>query len=132
MQDKIFRANGFYDSQVSTNRAFVTVKILTDAEGQTAVSFSAYDSRGKRHELTAQLDTIKRMICDYKTAGVTVTALDEKCGIELRYTKGGLSRNDRHTTISICDTEYKGQITLDASALDTWLRSVMRKENYKG
>ncbi len=134
MASKIFRTKCVLTVGENICGMFLPVSISVDTskEGVDVVTLVCIKGK-KKYMASAKLDTVKKLVYNYKMAGTTTMETDTYYESNVRYTKGfgGLGKKDKHVTISISDMHDSDfQITCDASAFDAWLRAQMRKEGY--
>lgn len=132
--NKIFRTDCFVFSskplgyEMQKTMGFVPCRVsieVTDEEIE-------YRTRlNEEIKIRCKLSLLKELIEEYALAGSTVLREDKENQSVIRYTKGIPHTNAKHVTISLAQTDDKGneqlQLTADATELDKYLRRKWEK-----
>lgn len=121
--EKIFRTKCMVTTPFEYDTSLRGCTITIDGE---KVTFSCNYNGGKRYSVP--LEFVKNIVKDYFLNGSTTMHIDETDSVAIRYTKGGLSPNDNHVTMSVSDYPETFMISADCTKFDKWIRSQIRKE----
>lgn len=120
---KVFKTNCMVMTKSGMDTTLYTCTIAVDGE---KVTFSCNYNGGERYSVP--LEFVKNIVKDYFLNGSTTMHIDETDSVAIRYTKGGLSPNDNHVTMSVSDYPESFMISADCTKFDKWIRSQIRKE----